>query len=314
MPPVPLLTATAPGTWGVEPGGSPLDPPWGSVLDQIAALGFDGSELGPLGYYPTDPERLRDELRRRDLRLAGGFVMEPFHDARTHMRIRQLARRTCAALSASGTGTDPPPTLVLIEALDPERSATAGRSDAARRLDGVTHARMSALVAEIASTAADDFGLEAVFHPHAGTYVEFADEIERLLDAPGAERIGLCLDTGHARYAGIDPVEQCRAYGERIRHVHLKDVDEATLTSVRRNSSSFEQAVADGVFCALGEGGVDFAAVARALAEHGFGGWAVFEQDRAAGSLGALEQACTSLNHLRALGIARAPEPAADAT
>src|ERR671910_573415 len=39
--------------------------------------------------------------------------------------------------------------------------------------------------------------VRAVFHPHAGSHVEFADEIERLLGDVSADVLGLCLDTGH---------------------------------------------------------------------------------------------------------------------
>lgn len=305
---MPFLTATAPGTWGVEPGGSPLDPPWSLVLDEIAAIGFAGTELGPFGYYPPDPAALLGELDGRRLRLAGGFVMEPFHDPSAQRRIHEVSRRTCAALAGAGAST-----VVLIEALVPRRAATAGRSDAAPRLDDSAWAYMTELVDELANLATSEFGLDAAFHPHAGTCVEFADEVERLLRSTDPERVGLCLDTGHALYAGIDPVELCRAHGDRIRHVHLKDVDEERLAAARSAGSSFEQAVADGVFRPLGAGTVDFAAVAAALDEIAFDGWVVFEQDRAPGAPGARAEAAASLDHLRRVGLARVGGPTADA-
>jgi inosose dehydratase len=304
---VPLLTATAPGTWGVEPGGSPLDPPWARVLDEIAVSGFDGSELGPLGYYPEQPAWLRHELDVRALRLAGGFVMEPLHDPRELPRVLDLTRRTCAALAGGGAAV-----LVVIDGLFPARSATAGRDDAAVRLPAPAWAQLVATVEQIATIAAE-FGLTAAFHPHAGTHVEFADEIERLLAETDPSLVGLCLDTGHACYAGIDPLTLIADHGERIRHVHLKDVDGAALAQALARRSSFEQAVADGVFCPLGTGDVDLAAVAEALAQIGFDGWAVFEQDRAPGAPGAQAEATASLRHLRRLGIARTVRPVADA-
>lgn len=302
---MPLLTATAPGTWGVEPGGSPLDPPWTRVLDEIAVAGFDGSELGPLGYYPEQPAWLRHELDARALRLAGGFVMEPLHDGAQLARTLGVARRTCAALAGAGASV-----LVVIDALAPTRSATAGRDRDAVRLATPQWRQLIAAVTQIAAIAAGEFGLAVAFHPHAGTHVEFDDEIERLLADTDPDQIGLCLDTGHCRYAGIDPLTLIDEHGERIRHVHLKDVDGIALERALARGSSFEQAVADGVFCPLGLGDVDLAAVAHALGRIGFDGWAVFEQDRAPGAPGARAEAAASLRHLRQVGIAR---PVADA-
>ncbi len=300
-----FLTATAPGTWGVEPGGSPLDPPFTTVLDEIAGAGFDGCELGPLGYLPREPRALRAALAERSLHLAGGFVMEPFHDRAAHGRIRDLARETCATLAAGGART-----LVLIEALTPERSRTAGRSSVAKRLDAHAWAALLALVDELATVAAEEFELAAVFHPHAGTAIEFADEIERLADATDPELLGLCLDTGHALYAGIDPLTLCANHGRRIRHVHAKDVRAETLEVARAAGSSFEQAVADGVFCPLGEGAADLAAVADALMRDGYDGWVVYEQDRPAGAPGAAAEAAAS----QALLARLRPTPAAGPT
>lgn len=302
-----FLTATAPGTWGVEPGGSPLDPPWTKVLDEIAAVGFDGSELGPLGYYPDQPASLRHELDERDLRLAGGFVMEPLHDAAQRRRVLAHARRTCAALAGAGATV-----VVLIDGLDPARSATAGRSEAAARLGSLDWSQLVTLVDELAAVA-EEHGLAAVFHPHAGTHVEFADEIDRLLEATDPARVGLCLDTGHALYAGIDPVALCRRHGARIGHVHLKDVDAARLARARADALTFEQAVADGVFCPLGAGSVDFAAVGEALVAIGYDGWLVYEQDRAPGAPGGRADAAASLAHLRERRLAQVERSTADA-
>jgi len=278
------------------------------VLDEIAVTGFDGSELGPLGYYPEQPAWLRHELDTRELRLAGGFVMEPLHDRNELRRVLELTRRTCAALAGAGAAV-----LVVIDGLCRDRSATAGRSAAAARLPAPAWARLVATVEQIGALAADEFGLAAAFHPHAGTHVEFADEIERLLADSDPELVGLCLDTGHARYAGVDPLRLIERHGNRIRHVHLKDVDGAALARALSRGSSFEQAVADGVFCPLGAGDVDLAAVAAALERIGFDGWAVFEQDRAPGAPGARAEAEASLRHLRQVGIARAAGPRAGA-
>ena len=127
--------------------------------------------------------------------------------------------------------------------------------------------------------ACGDRGLRVVFHPHAGTFVEAPDEIERLCSLTDPDLIGLCLDTGHYFYGGGDPVDAVRRYGARIWHLHLKDVQPSVLEAVRREDVGFLEAVRRGVFCELGEGVVDFPEVIRSLSASGYNGWAVVEQD-----------------------------------
>ena len=52
------------------------------------------------------------------------------------------------------------------------------------------------------------------------------------------------------------------------------------LAQVRAEDWSFLDAVVAGVFTAPGDGGVDFAAVSRLLADIGYSGWAVVEVEQ----------------------------------
>jgi inosose dehydratase len=92
--------------------------------------------------------------------------------------------------------------------------------------------------------------------------------------------VRLCFDTGHTVVGGGDPVELARTARDRIAHLHLKDVDTRVLDSVRDGRLSVEEAWEKGLFCAFGEGAVDFGAVLSEL--DGFDGWMVIEQDRVA--------------------------------
>jgi inosose dehydratase len=289
--------SAAPGTWGIESPGDPANQPWSLVLSEIADVGFDGTELGPLGYLPERPGCLRQELAERSLRLAAGFVMEPFHEAARQVRILDVARRTSAILRDAGGEL-----LVLIGSLVPERAGCAGRTAEASRLDDRRWRDMVRLIEEVAAVGRDE-ELEVVFHPHVGTYVEFADELARLMDDVD-DAVGLCVDTGHAAYAGVDPVVLLRAYGERVRHLHVKDVRRDVLGRCHADRRGFADAVAAGVFCPLGSGVVDFTAVRNALDELGYRGWATLEQDRLPGDARASLDARTSLEHLRRVGIA----------
>lgn len=46
-------------------------------MDEIVQAAYEGTELEPYGYYPTDPERLRAEPEGRNLRLGSSYVPLP---------------------------------------------------------------------------------------------------------------------------------------------------------------------------------------------------------------------------------------------
>ena len=70
-----IQIANAPCSWGVlEFDHTPEPIRAAQVLDEIAATGYAGTELGDYGFLPTDPAALRDELVARELSLVGAFV------------------------------------------------------------------------------------------------------------------------------------------------------------------------------------------------------------------------------------------------
>jgi inosose dehydratase len=258
-----LELATGPVSWGVDFAGAPGNPPWQEVLDGIAAAGYQRTELGPLGYLPGDAA---PELAARGLSVTAGFVFEPLHDPRRRAAVLETAHAVSRRVAALGGRF-----LVVIDAVEPGRARTAGRPEAARRLEAGGRAVLRDAVVAVA-TVAREHGLRPLLHPHAGTHVEFADEIEPLLDL--AE---LCLDTGHLLYAGQDPVAAYERWADRIPYLHLKDLDAA------RRAGDFWSSVRAGAFRPLGEGDLDLPALLAALERHGFSGAAVVEQDRAPG-------------------------------
>ena len=289
-----ITLATSPVTWGVDFADSPGNPPWQQVLDEIARSGIAALELGPIGYLPEQPERLRAELSSRRLTAVGSFLFEDLHDPAQQERIVSFAGRACGVISAAGGDT-----LVVIDRPGDERAATAGRAQDARRLGQGEWQEMLTTITRIGRIAAD-YGLHTTVHPHAGSYIEFSDEIERLLadcDLP------LCLDTGHAAYAGMRPEDALIAFASRLAHVHLKDVNRAVLGRIQGGELTFWQAIAAGVFCPLGSGIVDFGAVATALRHISYEGFATIEQDRLPGSGAPLDDLRQCISALHRAGI-----------
>ena len=256
-----LELGTGPVSFGVDFAEAPHNPRWRTVLDGIAEAGFRWTELGPIGYLPDD---LLPELEARGLGLTAGFVFEPLHDSRGDATA--VARAVSERVAQLGGRF-----LIVIDAVREDRARTAGRPQAAARLDRDAAASLRSVIREIGRVA-EGFGLRPLLHPHAGTCIEFEDEVEPLLDD-----IELCLDTGHCLYAGHDPVRAYERWADRIPYLHLKDLDRG------RRDADFWASVRRGAFRPIGRGDLDVAGLLAALRRHAFAGWAIVEQDRVPG-------------------------------
>jgi inosose dehydratase len=291
--------ATAPCSWGVDFSDRPENPPWQRVLDEAALAGFEAIDLGPVGYFPTDATRLADELRRRDLKISAGGLFDPLSVQSSFTAIVEKTRRTCELLRALEA-----PRLVIVDCVSKERGRTAGRSSAATRLDDGAWAAMMDRVIEVARIARDDYGVSSFLHPHAGCYLEFEDEIDRAMSDLPARLVGLCVDTGHSAYAGVDPVALIHRYGARIGHVHFKNIDAQVHATCVAEGVDFFGAITRGVFSLLSEGAVDFVAVSEALAAVDYSGLVVVEQDvDPKGKASPLDNARANRGFLKSVGM-----------
>lgn len=261
--------AGAPISWGVcEVPGWGVELPPERVLREMRELGLRATEFGPLGYLGADPAAVVGLLERTGLELVGGFLPVVLHDPAELDESRALARRTAELYAACGGKL-----LVSTVVLDLAWSRPRELTDAEwRRLfDGL--GRLDELAAE--------HGLTHVFHPHVGTLVETAEQVQRVLEKSD---VRFCLDTGHLSIGGADPLALANEMPQRIAHVHLKDVNEEVAVRLRANELTLVQAVQAGLFRPLGEGNVPVADVVRSLERTGYEGWLVLEQDVALGA------------------------------
>lgn len=268
--------ASAPDSWGVldYPGPS-WNQSYEKMLDEMVEAGYTGTELGPYGFFPTDPAVLKPPLEKRNLKLLGSFVPVLLSDpAAAQVAVEQI-RKVGNLLS-----TLKAPYLVLADAQSPERDRISGRvpADGSASLTATQWKNVATLV-EQAARVASEFGLDLVFHPHIATYVETPEECERFFDVTAKTGIGLCLDTGHAVYGGADAVAEAEKYRSILRFVHIKDCDERILAEARRKGLTFDQAIEEKVFTIIGQGSIDFPTFFRVLEKNGYSGWMVVEQD-----------------------------------
>lgn len=257
--------AGAPISWGVceVPGWGAMLPPE-RVFAEMADLGLGATELGPVDdWLPLDAAAIRAALAPHRLRLVGGFVPLVLHEADPAPALTR-ARHVAERMAAAGADTF---VLAIVGAEDwslPERPlAEAGW----RRLGSHVDA-----LAELTG----GLGMSTVIHPHVGTLVERAEEVEALL---GTTSAAWCLDPGHLLIGGFDPLDFLRRHGDRVGHVHLKDVDLAVAERLRGGELTLMEATRAGLFQPLGEGDAGIAALVRELVARDYDGWAVLEQD-----------------------------------
>ena len=267
-----IRIGTAPDSWGVWFPSDSKQTPWQRCLDEIAAAGYEWTELGPYGYLPTDLPTLRTELDRRGLKTCATVAISHLEDPAAWPDLEKQVVGGSELVAALGGRF-----LVLID--DVYSNLFTGQATRPSRLDGNAWKRLIDTTHRAADLVRGRFGLQLVFHPHAETHVEYEDQIEALLDQTDPERVGLCLDTGHHAYRGGDPVAFFRRHHARIPYLHLKSVDPQKQQWVERERIPFAIAVANDMFCEPSRGAVDFAAFRDALREVGYAGWAIVEQD-----------------------------------
>jgi inosose dehydratase len=268
--------ASAPDSWGVldYPGPS-WNQSYEKMLDEMVAAGYTGTELGPYGFFPTDPSVLKPQLEKRKLKLLGSFVPVLLSDpASADLAVAEIRKvgNLLAMLKA--------PFLVLADAQSVERDRISGRvpADGSASFSPLQWKNVVKVVEE-ASKVASEFGLDLVFHPHVATHVETPQECEQFFDATSHTGIGLCLDTGHCVFGGGDAIAEADKFRSILRLVHIKDVDAKLLKESRRKKLTFEQAIEEKVFTIIGKGSIDFPAFFRLLLKNDYSGWMVVEQD-----------------------------------
>lgn len=258
-----MKIAGAPISWGVceVPGwGHQLEPE--RVLAEMTAIGLVATEFGPQGWLPQAPAERAAAIAPYGLAAVGAFVPVVLHDP-DHDPLPEVDRELDSFEAAGGD------VLVL--------AAASGLDGYDERpvLDEEQWALLLRNLDRLAAHAATR-GVRASLHPHVGTMVEKQDEVLRVLEGSS---VGLTLDTGHLLIGGTDPAELAAAWATRVNHVHAKDVRLALAEAVRSGELTYTDAVRAGIYVPLGEGDVDFPAIAAALGAAGFDGWWVLEQD-----------------------------------
>lgn len=287
-----LRIATAPISWGVsEVEGWGVQLPPERVLNEMRELGFEATELGAEGFLPPAPEDKARVLSEYGMSAIGSFVPIVAHreDVDPMPRIEQ----ELADYAASGAEV-----LVLATV-----TGQTGYDDTRIPLTADEWRTLFAHLEQIREAAAAR-GVTAVLHPHVGTVVETAEDIEAVLEG---STIPFCFDTGHLMIGGTDPVRFAAEHADRIAYMHLKDVSAQGMRRVKDGELSYFDAITqDILYRPVGQGDVDVRAILASLVEAGYDGWIVLEQDKVVREVpsageGPIQDARASVDEVRRL-------------
>ena len=179
-----------------------LDESLESKIERVSQTSFDGVEFA--GLDGASPNAVAGVLDETGIEAAGA-----------HVRIDQLESDYDEMIEAYGTiGCD---RLVV-----PTYEQAAFES-----LDGVETA--ADRLSEMAATLDDD-GFELLYHNHTFEFTEFSGEtvsggetaFDRFVDRLD-DRVKLEIDTGLARFAGVDPRRLIERYADQVGLVHVTD-------------------------------------------------------------------------------------------
>jgi len=242
--------------------------PLETCLAQARQIGFEGIELGHK--FPRDPLQLTTILGRFGLACVSGWYSARLLERDAAAELASL-RPHLDLLKAAAS-----PVLVFAEVSGAIHGDFRSPLSARPLLKASQWREFGRRLTQLAAWTAAE-GVRLAYHHHMGTVVQSQEDIDTLMDATGAD-VGLLLDTGHAAFAGADPVALARRYAPRIAHVHAKDLRAGVCERARDGDWSFLRAVLEGVFTVPGDGSVDFDEVLGELRD--YSGWVVLEAEQ----------------------------------
>lgn len=269
-----IKIATAPCSWGVwYADGTPSHTPYTIFLDQAAAAGYKAIEMGPDGYLPNDIEQLKNELAEREIDICAGTACYPFNTFSSFDDIKPRVESLCKRLNAFEAGY-----LVTMD-----ESPIGYYGEIKRNLPADDWKKVITILKKMGEYTKDNFGIETVFHQHAGTLIETEAETLRVMDEAN---LRLCFDTGHFavingswKQGDISAINFMRKYASEIPYLHFKNVNGSVYREIIEKQLPPGIASQMDVMCNLSDGTIDYTAFTALLRELNFEGIGVIEQD-----------------------------------
>jgi len=260
-------------------------------ISEMALAGFKGSEVG--NKYPNDPKKLKHALDLRGLTICNAwfstfFTSKPIEETIDNFKetidfLYQVGARVVGASEQGNSIQGKMDVPVLTEKPYYTDEEWEMVTDGLNKLGKIANKK----------------GMTLTYHHHMGTGIQDLEEIDKLMEMTDPNLLSLLFDTGHARFAGIDPVELVTKYIDRIKHVHLKDIRKDVLETVKKEKMCFLNAVKKGVFTVPGDGMIDFEPIFKVLAEKDYTGWMVVEAEQDPAKANPFEYALMARDYIR---------------
>ncbi|SDX13780.1 sugar phosphate isomerase/epimerase [Paenibacillus sp. CF384] len=239
------------------------DPSMEEIFRSCAEAGMNALELDPT------PE-LVTLAKQFGLAISGAYIglqlHEPFETLNIEETVIPVAKRVVEA-----GGTD------LVINADPKGGwdAPQAKTEEEFKQIGDNLSRIAAAVSGL--------GLKVSLHNHASDKHNADGDLRAVIEYASQE-VGLCVDTGWAHVAGLNPVELLRTYSDRIYAFHFRN-------QIGRIYSED-----------LTVGDIDMKQVLQAASDIGYEGWLTFElvHEEGTGAKGTLAEAtATSIAYMK---------------
>jgi inosose dehydratase len=239
-------------------------------LRQAGEAGFTGMETGRR--FPMDAALLGPILRQYGMRVCGGWfsgrlligdIDEEKDRIAAQMELFKATNAPCIVYGETGRTVqgDRGTPLSMRPRLDEDQIKAYGHK-----------------LTTFAEWCADQ-GMPISYHHHMAAPIESEKDVDLLMKHSG-DGLPLLYDAGHMAFAGGDVLRVIDKHYARISHVHTKDIRQAVVDGLDRNRESFLDAVVKGAFTVPGDGSLDFEAIVKRLASHGYEGWFVVEAEQ----------------------------------
>lgn len=259
-----------------------------TCLKESKLAGYSGTEAG--GKFPMEPTVLGPVLKKHQLQLVSGWYSGKLleNDLETEKKLVAKQLDTFKALGV--------PLMVYGETTSTIQTQQHTPVSQRLTLDSDAIKRYAEKLTKFSEYMWSE-GMPLSFHHHMGTIIETEEDVDILMANTG-DKLGLLLDTGHMVYAGGDPLSVIKKYGNRITHVHMKDIRADVLQQSKSKDLSFLDAILAGVFTVPGDGMIDYQKVADALKLANYSGWVVVEAEQDPVKAPPLEYSRMGLQHL----------------
>lgn len=262
------------------------------TISEIALSGYVGTEIGC--QYPRDPEILNQEFKRRNIEAITAWISTYINEKPMWWNERAFVDHM-NFLKAIGAN--------VINVSDQSYSIQHQWNTPLKNKYILNDEEWDVLAKGLdhLGKIAKDNDMKIVYHHHMTTTVQTTSEINRLMEMTNPEYVSLIYDTGHLTFSGEDPIEILKKHGDRIGHVHLKNVRKDALKKCREENKSFLRSIPEGVFTIPGDqdGIVDFPTVFKLLGEMDYQGWLVVEAEQDPDIANPLDYAITAREYVR---------------